>query len=174
MSLLVVGFGSALQGDDGAGPAVVARLRELALPPDVHLEDGGTDAIRLASCWNGEHEVWLVDALRTGAQPGTVHHLEDEDIFAIPQRSASAHELSLPECLGWLRIAFPAMAGVRWRIWGIEPECLGREQGLSTSVAWAVDRVAADIHARALDLSHESGRSPCASSNSRPGPITAL
>jgi hydrogenase maturation protease len=152
MTLLVVGFGNALQADDGAGPAVIARLRSLSLPAGTRAEHGGTDAMRLASLWDGEGQVWLVDAMRTGARPGSIHRLDPRQIQDASARAASAHELSLPECLGWLRCAFPAMGGIDWSIWGIEPACLGCREGLSAPVAWAVDRVAAEIRERVIEL----------------------
>jgi hydrogenase maturation protease len=150
MSILVVGFGNELQGDDGAGPEVVRRLRGLGLPSGVRVEEGGADSLRIVSLWLGEGQVWLVDALRRGRAPGTLHRLHHVELFDVAQRSVSAHELSLPESVRLLATTFPALGSVRWRLWGIEPERLGFGAGLSLPVSCAVDRVVAEIHGCAL------------------------
>jgi hydrogenase maturation protease len=145
-SLLVVGFGNVLAGDDAAGPAAMDLLRELRPPPGCRVEDGGCDALGLGGLWQGEPDVWLVDALARGAAPGTVHRLAHEEVLALPPRHGSAHQLSLPECLRCLPLAFPDMAGVRYRLWGVEPRRIGPPAGLSPAVAAAVKAVAGEIH----------------------------
>ena len=145
-SLLVVGFGNVLAGDDGAGPAAIERLRDLGPPPGCRVEDGGSDALGLGGLWQGEPEVWLVDALARGAPPGTVHRLEHEEVLALPLRHGSAHQLSLPECLRCLPLAVPEMAAARYRLWGVEPRRIGPAAGLSREVAAAVNAVAAEMH----------------------------
>jgi hydrogenase maturation protease len=142
--LLLVGLGNALAGDAGAGPAVVARLRAAGLPAGLRAEEGGSDALRLATLWRGEPEVWLADALQRGAPPGTVHRLEHEELLAIPQRHAGAHHLSLPECLRWLALSDPNLGRVRFRLWGIEPGRLAAV-GLTPAVEEAAGAVAAEI-----------------------------
>jgi hydrogenase maturation protease len=143
--VLVVGFGSELAGDDAIGPATVALLRAAGPPPECRLEEGGCDGLVLAGLWEGEPEIWLVDALARGAPPGTVHRLSHEDVLALPQAHAGAHQLSLPEALRCLRLAFPDMSGVRFRLWGIEPGRLGTRAGLTSRVHAAVGRVAGEI-----------------------------
>jgi hydrogenase maturation protease len=144
-AVLVVGFGNGLAGDDGCGPAVIARLRRRAATVGLRAADGGTDSLRLVSLWRGEAEVWLVDCLRRGAPPGTVHRLEHAALLELPQPHASAHQLSLPENLRAIAHAWPEMARVRYRLWGIEPARLAPGEGLSEEVERATDAVADEI-----------------------------
>jgi hydrogenase maturation protease len=143
--ILVAGFGNSLVGDDGAGPAVVARLLQLGLPPGVRAEDCGSDALHLPSLWREEPEIWLVDAVRGGAAAGTILRLDHEQVLALPQRHATAHSLSLAESLRWVALTYPAMAAVRYRFWGIEVERLVLAEGLSAPVTISVDAVVAEI-----------------------------
>ena len=53
----------------------------------------------------GFDRVIVIDAICTGAAPGTIHHLRTSDIPT--QRSASAHDVNLPTAL-----AFGRQAGV--------------------------------------------------------------
>jgi hydrogenase maturation protease len=145
--ILIVGFGNPLVGDDGAGPAVVGALRRAALPAGVRVEDGGSDSLCLFSLWQGEDEIWLVDAMKTGAAAGAIVRLAHEQILAVPQRHATVHQLSLPESLRWLAITYPELASVRYRLWGVEAERLDLEPGLSPGVAAAVPVLVAEIRA---------------------------
>lgn len=151
--MLVVGFGNSLAADDGAGPAVVDRLRvrqrAAALPEGARIEEGGQDSLRLPALWSGEPLIWLVDALSRGAPPGTIHRIGHDELLAIPQSHAGVHLLSLPESLRWLAVGCPEMGGVRYRLWGIEPARLASGEGLTPAVALAVAGLALEIE-RAL------------------------
>jgi hydrogenase maturation protease len=148
--VLVVGFGNTLSADDGAGPAVVAAFAARGLPDHCRVEEGGTDALLLTLLWRGEREIWLVDALVAGAVPGTVRRLEHEEVMALPQPHGGAHQLSLPASLRCVALAEPAMARVRYRLWGIEPLSLAPFEPMCEAVALAAREVAAEI-GRALE-----------------------
>jgi len=143
--VLVLGFGNPLVGDDGAGPAVVRELADHCPPAGIRIEDGGTDVLTLPSWWQGETELWIIDAVRAGAQPGTIHRLDHDTILSLPQTTASLHHLSIPECLRWIVHAFPEMRAVRFRLWGIEPAVISASSGLSEPVAEAVGQVASEL-----------------------------
>jgi hydrogenase maturation protease len=144
--VLIVGLGNPLMGDDGVGHAVVEQLRRsLADRHGVRAEYGDTDALRLPSLWHGEEEVWLVDAVSSGAPPGTIHRLDHETLLAVPQEHHHAHRLSLPDSLRWIALGVPEMASVRYRLWGIEVRRVAPAEGLSPVVAAAAEQVAAEI-----------------------------
>ncbi len=155
--ILIVGFGNSLMADDGAGPALVAALRTRALPPSVRVEDGGSDATSLAGLWQGEAEVWLVDAVIAGAPAGTIHRRSHDEVLAVAQRHATAHALSLPESLRWLAVAYPEMAAVRYRLWGIEADRVTLEQGLGPAVTRAVEALADELLGAAAAMVSTSG-----------------
>ncbi len=144
--MLIVGLGNPLMGDDGVGHAVVERLcRLLPQHHGVRAEYGDTDALRLPALWHGEEEVWLVDAVCSGALPGTIHRLDHEALLAAPQRHHHAHRLSLPESLRWIALGVTEMASVRYRFWGIEVHEVAPGEGLSPPVAAAAEYVASEI-----------------------------
>ncbi|HVN31584.1 MAG TPA: hydrogenase maturation protease [Thermoanaerobaculaceae bacterium] len=143
--VLIVGFGNPLMADDGAGPEVVQRLLARGLPRGVRVEDGGADSLRLPGLWRGEAEVWLVDAVTGGGEPGSIVRLGHDEVLAVPQRHATAHALSLPEGLRWISLSYPEMAAVSYRFWGIVVGRLALESGLSDAVVAAVGRVVSEI-----------------------------
>jgi hydrogenase maturation protease len=124
----------------------VRRLREAGFS---RAEEGDSDSLRLPRLWEGEDEVWLVDALVRGSAPGTVHRLSHEELLRVRQRHGTAHRLSLPESLRWIALAYPEMARVRYRLWGIEPLRLELVVGLSLAVTRAVDLVVEEMRAEA-------------------------
>lgn len=142
---LVVGLGNTLMGDDGAGPRVAERLARRALPDAARAVALATDTLTLPAVWQGEPRIWLVDSVIRGAAVGVVHRLDHREVLALPQRHGSVHHLSLPESLRWLALAYPAMASVHYRLWGIEPGRVRMVETLSPPVAAAVERVADEI-----------------------------
>ena len=95
----VIAVGNPLRADDGAGVEVVRRLAG-RVPPGVRLIEVGGEPAGLLDAWDGLGSVVLVDAVRTGGEPGTVHHF-DASTEPLPARtgSASTHGLGLAEAL---------------------------------------------------------------------------
>jgi len=136
---LVIAAGNRDRGDDGAGPAVADLLRatpleaELieprVLPPDLH------------ASWSAEREVIVVDAVRSGAAPGTVHRL-DARAAPLPTELAnlSSHGLGLAHAVELARAldALPA----RLIVYGIEAGPCELGAPLTSPVRAAVAQVA--------------------------------
>ncbi len=71
--LLVIGCGNLLAADDGVGLHVVRSLKECPLPKGVEVIEAGCPGLNLLDLWEGFEKVILVDAVKSGAPPGTVH-----------------------------------------------------------------------------------------------------
>jgi hydrogenase maturation protease len=72
---VLISAGNPFRGDDGVGIAVVRRLRaEVPFGMKV-LEESG-DGAELLEAWKGADRVILVDAVQSGAPPGTIHRLD--------------------------------------------------------------------------------------------------
>jgi hydrogenase maturation protease len=138
---LVIGLGNPLMGDDGAGLAALARLREdWLLPEGVELVDGGTWGMNLLPIIEGCPYVLLLDAIEAGSPPGTLTVLEREEIPRYFQLKLSPHQIDLREVLGLaeLRGKLPA----RLIAIGVQPERIEMGITLSPPVARAVDKIA--------------------------------
>ena len=136
--VLVIGVGNAYRRDDGAGLAVARRLLGRRLP-GVEVRTHGGDAAGLLDLWEGSASVVIVDAVRTGAAPGTIHRL-DATAAALPRSwplSSHGHGVAsaamLARALGRLPRALV--------VYGIEAGDLGDGAGLSPPAAAAVDEV---------------------------------
>jgi len=106
MKTLVLGLGNPLVSDDSVGLRVAAALKPLlADRPDVEVSEDHWGGLRLMERMIGFDRAVIIDAICTGAAPGTLHRLTTGDIAT--QRSASAHDVNLPTAL-----AFGRQAGV--------------------------------------------------------------
>jgi len=141
--MVVIGVGNEFRRDDGAGPAVVARLRDLA-PPGVRLVVTDGEPTRLIEAWAGAALAVVVDAVRAApSRPGTVHRFEVAGPGAGPGRAASSHGLGLDDAIR-LAVALDRMPG-RLIVHAIEAADLAQGPGLSPPVAAAVGAVAQAI-----------------------------
>jgi len=98
MKTLVIGLGNPLVSDDSVGLRVAAALKSrLADRPGVEVDEDYWGGLRLMERMVGYDRAIVVDAICTGAPPGTIHHLTPGDIPT--QRSASAHDVNLSTAL---------------------------------------------------------------------------
>jgi hydrogenase maturation protease len=95
---LVIGLGNPIVGDDAVGLRVAQLLRDrLAGHPNVEVAEDYWGGLRLMERLVGYDRAVVIDAIQTGAPPGTIHRLHPGDIPT--QRSASAHDVNLPTAL---------------------------------------------------------------------------
>ena len=71
-STLIIGFGNRDRGDDGVGPITVDRLLARGIAAVEHSGDGAA----LLDAWEGSGRVIIVDAMRSGAQPGAIRRFD--------------------------------------------------------------------------------------------------
>ncbi len=104
MKTLVLGLGNPLVSDDSVGLRVAAELKPLlADRPDVEVGEDYWGGLRLMERMIDFDRVIVVDAVCTGAAPGTIHRLKPDDVPT--QKSASAHDVNLPTALQFGRRA---------------------------------------------------------------------
>jgi len=71
---LLIGVGNAFRHDDAVGLWAAQEIRKRGLPDLMVLESTG-DGAELLDVWQGADTVVLVDAMQSGAAPGTLHRL---------------------------------------------------------------------------------------------------
>jgi hydrogenase maturation protease len=122
MKTLVLGLGNPLVSDDSVGLRVAAELKPLLVDrPDVDVAEDYWGGLRLMERMVGYEQAIVIDAICTGARPGTIHRLTPDDIPT--QRSASAHDVNLPTAMELGRQAgMPLPANESILLIGIEAE----------------------------------------------------
>jgi hydrogenase maturation protease len=73
--VLVIGVGNDYRCDDAVGLAIVRTLKAKELLSTLCLESDG-DATTLIDAWSHGSRVIIIDAISSGAQPGTIHRFD--------------------------------------------------------------------------------------------------
>ena len=133
---LVIGVGHADRGDDALGPLVVERMGKRS-SPSVRVECCRGEATSLMDAWRGADKVLLIDAVSSGAAPGTLHRIEaHREGLSSDISSASTHGVSLSAAVELARALGrlpPSLV-----IFGVEGKCFDQGGGLSTEVELAL------------------------------------
>jgi hydrogenase maturation protease len=140
--LRVVGCGNPYVSDDGAGLEVVRRLRE-RWDGSCELLDRPQAGLELLDCMQGAEVILFVDAVSSGAPPGTLH------LVPLPSQELEARGLSALSSHGWgLTEALSLMSALgrqtpRLFLLGVEIETLApgapRSGAVEAAIRTAVD-----------------------------------
>jgi hydrogenase maturation protease len=155
MRIVVAGLGSEYRGDDAAGPAIATRVAELCADA-VDVGPVG-DPLDLLGLWDGVDLAIVADAVRSGADPGTIWLTDLGDGAAPSGQSAqssttSTHGIGLTGVLRLARVL--GQAPGRVVAVGVEGADFAQGSGFSPGVAEAVDVAAR----RAVELIEEIRR----------------
>ncbi|HIC7357943.1 TPA: hydrogenase maturation protease [Legionella pneumophila] len=98
----VLGIGSPF-GEDQAGWLVANCLKtelskEHYISKTLIIESHDRPGLRLIELMNPAKVVFLIDAVKSGCAPGTIHRLKNNEIFAFQNR-LSTHEIGVAEAL---------------------------------------------------------------------------
>jgi hydrogenase maturation protease len=146
---VVIGLGNVVMSDDGLGVHAVRRLRErYAVADGVEVVEGGTAGLLLLPHLADARRAILVDAIDTGACPGTMTRLSGEDWMSAFSIRMTPHEVALEDLLGAARLK---------DVWPEELVLLGLQPGpialgteLSLPVAAALDELVDAIAAQLI------------------------
>jgi hydrogenase maturation protease len=136
---IVIGVGNEYRRDDGLGPVVVARLRDVPLPPDVTLVVTDGEPTRMLDLWTGADLAVVVDAVRTGADHGGhVYEVAVDDLDETAT-AATSHRVGLGATVELAR-ALDRMP-VRLVVFAVDGTDFGFGTDLTPAVAAAVEPV---------------------------------
>ena len=154
MKTLIIGIGNEYRGDDGVGRHVARRLAECN-PPDVEIQESSGESFSLMELWANAPKVILIDAVQSGAEPGTVQRY-DAGGQALPTefvQQCSTHALSLPEVVELARSLEQLPPEVA--LYGIEGLSYEHGNTLTPTVARAaeetISRILTEISESKLD-----------------------
>lgn len=139
MKTLVIGVGNDYRGDDAIGLIVARRLRDLNLP-DVQVIESDGECTRLMESWKDATRVILIDAVQSGAAPGTIHRVaahEEELPAALSQ--GSTHAFGVTEAVA-LSKAFGRLPQ-HFIVFGIEARNFALGASLSPEATTALEEV---------------------------------
>jgi hydrogenase maturation protease len=122
MKTLVLGLGNPVVSDDSVGLQVVKILRSLlADRPEIEIAEESCGGLRIMERLVGFQRAVIVDAMLSGAPPGTIYRLTPHSLPT--QRSASSHDMNLATALALGRAAgLPLPEDAQIHLIGIEAE----------------------------------------------------
>lgn len=148
-TMLIIGCGNLLRGDDAAGPTFVQRLEARGLPAGVRCIDAGTGGIDAVLQMRGVPEVILVDACRVGGPPGSLCEVSGAEIERLPLPAGIAlHAVRWDHAIAFGRRLLGDQYPRKVTAFLIEGESFEPGAGLSPAVGRAVEELADIVHAR--------------------------
>lgn len=97
-SILVLGVGNFLMGDEGVGVHLIQEMDKLELPPYVDILDGGTGGFLLLNCFESYNKIIFVDATMDGKEAGTISLLRPKFASDFPS-ALSVHDVGLKDMI---------------------------------------------------------------------------
>ncbi len=141
MNTVVIGIGNEFRRDDGFGPAVLARLRDLA-PADVLLVHSEGDPVGLIEAWAGARTAVLIDVV-PGDSPGRAHRLVIDGGKVERARPVSSHGFGVGEAIELARVL--GRLPDRVIVHAVQASDFGYGTGLTQAVSAATEPVAAAV-----------------------------
>ncbi len=134
MNVLLLGLGNILLMDEGVGVrAMEAVVDRYDLAPGVEAADGGTAGMDMLNLLSDRDHIIVLDAVKTGEEPGTLVRLVDEQVPAFFRQKISPHQLSLSDVLATLTLM--GQKPPRVTVLGVVPEALGTGMMLSDLIS---------------------------------------
>lgn len=140
----VIAVGHPDAGDDAAGPLALASVAARA-GPGIALVHCEGDPMEMIEAWEGAELAVVVDAMVSGAPPGTVARFEvtDAPLPAHVRAPASTHGIGVHEVIELARAL--GRLPRRLVVWAIEAADASPGAGASRAVLAGIERAAAAI-----------------------------
>lgn len=154
-AVLVVGLGNELRRDDGAGIMVARGLMAREIGRGIEVREQPGEPITLLDAWRGRGAAVVVDAMCSGAAPGTIVRLDahGEPLRETLRCTSSTHAVSLADALELGR-ALDKLPG-QLIVYAVEGREFTAGTGVSDAVRAALPRVADSVLREAWRLRDE-------------------
>jgi hydrogenase maturation protease len=97
-SILVMGVGNYLMGDEGIGVHIIQEMAKKDLPEYVDILDGGTGGFLLLSCFQVYPTIIFIDATMDGKPAGTISLIRPKFASDFPT-ALSVHDVGLKDMI---------------------------------------------------------------------------
>lgn len=150
-SVLVLGLGNYLMGDEGIGVQVIQEMSRMQMPDYVDLLDGGTGGFLLLSCFEAYEKIIFIDATMDGRPEGYVKLIRPRFASDFPS-ALSVHDVGLKDMIEavYLMEHPPEMNLFTVSIRQISPMSLELSDGVGEAIPEVISRVlelAEEMHA---------------------------
>jgi hydrogenase maturation protease len=137
--ILILGIGNLLLKDEGIGVHVIDKLKQMSLPDNVEVLDGGTAGLDLVDFIEGRKKLIVIDAVNAGEKPGTLYRLTEENLDIKPKAISSFHEIDFMDALHMSEIVNSKPEEIV--VIGIEPKDMSSGLELSPEIEERIPRI---------------------------------
>lgn len=155
-SILVLGIGNYLMGDEGVGVQLIQKMDTLDLPPYIDILDGGTGGFLLLSCIEAYGHIIFVDATMDGKKEGSISIIKPKYASDFPS-ALSVHDVGLKDMVEavYLMDKRPEIQLLTISIKEMKPMTLELSDQVAASIQKATDlilKMAKEIHTKKYNL----------------------
>ncbi len=142
-SILIIGIGNLYRCDDAMGILVARKLKRLKSDRLRVMEQNGEGTV-LMEAWKGFNNVLIIDAVSSGAIPGSIHRL-DATKESIPSKyfSCSSHNFGVGEAIELARAL--DQLPEQLKLYGIEGKNFEPGEVLSPGVESTMELIVEEI-----------------------------
>lgn len=97
-SILVMGVGNYLMGDEGIGVHIIQEMSKIEFPDYVDILDGGTGGFLLLNCFEAYKTIIFIDATMDGKPAGTISLIRPKFASDFPS-ALSVHDVGLKDMI---------------------------------------------------------------------------
>ena len=97
-SILVMGVGNYLMGDEGIGVHIIQEMSKIQFPGYVDILDGGTRGFLLLNCFEAYKTIIFIDATMDGKPAGTISLIRPKFASDFPS-ALSVHDVGLKDMI---------------------------------------------------------------------------
>ncbi|MCW5519841.1 hydrogenase maturation protease [Aureitalea sp. L0-47] len=153
-SVLVMGVGNYLMGDEGVGVHLIQALSELELPDNLEILDGGTGGFLMLNCFDSYDTIVFVDATMDAKEEGTISLIRPKFAADYPP-TLSVHGVGLKEMIeaAYLMENVPEIYLFTVSIDRIDPMSIGLSDKVKKAVSKLIVKIldlAEELHSRKL------------------------
>lgn len=142
--LTIIGCGNLNRSDDAVGVVIAQRLQQFLAQhpyPDVQVYDCGTAGMEVMFQARGSKSLVIIDACKTGSEPGAVFQVPGSELEALPEPSYNLHDFRWDHALAAGRQIFKDDFPSDVTVYLIEAENLAFGFELSSPVKRSADIV---------------------------------
>lgn len=152
--VVLLGVGNILLTDEGVGVRVVEEIeRRYEIPAQLTVIDGGTSGMELLDDLAGADHLLIVDAVKSGAAPGSVLRLANGEVPRFFTTKLSPHQVGLCDVLATLQLMGESPGETV--IVGVEPASLELAMELSPGVQAVLPQVVEQVRTELLRMGVE-------------------
>ncbi len=153
-SILVMGVGNYLMGDEGIGVHIIQEMAKRELPEYLDILDGGTGGFLLLSCFQVYPTIIFVDATMDGKPAGTISLIRPKFASDFPS-ALSVHDVGLKDMVEavYLMDKVPDIHLFTVSIEEINPMTIELNQKVRNAIPQLIDKILKQSEKLHLNLS---------------------